>query len=138
MERLEAHGSFYGAFPVHEGLWDSATKTSNSILSRLAIVHMVMEARGLDVNPSTIEKFRKGNDLQSVEYLARIHQEEITHVSTGQKWFRHICEKRGLDRYAEFHAQVKQNFNGLLKPPFNEKDRSEAGVDPQYYLPLSS
>jgi uncharacterized ferritin-like protein (DUF455 family) len=96
-----------------------------------------MEARGLDVNPSTIEKFRKGNDLESVEYLTRIHSEEITHVATGQRWFRFMCERKGLDRYEEFHAQVRVNFNGLLKPPFNEKDRMEAGVDPKYYLPLS-
>lgn len=34
--------------PAHATLWDSAEKTAGDILERLAIVHMVHEARGLD------------------------------------------------------------------------------------------
>jgi uncharacterized ferritin-like protein (DUF455 family)/nitrite reductase/ring-hydroxylating ferredoxin subunit len=74
VDRLKALGSFFGALPVHDGLWDSALLTSHCLLSRLAIVHMVHEARGLDVNPNTIDKFRKAGDLESVEKLAIIHQ----------------------------------------------------------------
>lgn len=55
-ERLHGLGSYFGALPVHNGLWESATTTSHDLLSRLAIVHMVHEARGLDVNPATIAK----------------------------------------------------------------------------------
>lgn len=44
-ERLKELGSFYGALPVHNGLWESATETKDNLLSRLAIVHMVHEAR---------------------------------------------------------------------------------------------
>jgi hypothetical protein len=31
------------------------------------IIHMVHEARGLDVNPITIEKFRAAGDLEAVQ-----------------------------------------------------------------------
>ena len=41
--RLKELGSFYGAFPVHDGLWDSATSTSDNLLARLAIEHCVHE-----------------------------------------------------------------------------------------------
>lgn len=41
--RLEELGSFYGALPAHDGLWDSAMATSKDLLSRLAIEHCVHE-----------------------------------------------------------------------------------------------
>lgn len=41
--RLEELGSFYGALPAHDGLWDSAMATSKDLLARLAIEHCVHE-----------------------------------------------------------------------------------------------
>lgn len=41
--RLRELGSFYGGFPAHDGLWDSAIKTSQHLLHRLAIEHCVHE-----------------------------------------------------------------------------------------------
>uniref|UniRef100_A0A1D1YBY7 Uncharacterized protein HI_0077 n=1 Tax=Anthurium amnicola TaxID=1678845 RepID=A0A1D1YBY7_9ARAE len=45
--RLRELGSYYGAFPAHDGLWDSAMKTSTDLLARLAIEHCVHEVEGL-------------------------------------------------------------------------------------------
>ena len=45
-ERLEEMGSFYGAFPAHDALWDSAAATAHSLPARLAIEHCTHEARG--------------------------------------------------------------------------------------------
>lgn len=56
--RLDELGSSYGALPAHDGLWDSAIATSNDLLALLAIEHCVHEARGLDVMPTTIARFR--------------------------------------------------------------------------------
>jgi uncharacterized ferritin-like protein (DUF455 family) len=64
--------------PVHASLWESAIETSHSLSARLAIIHLVAEARGLDVNPLTIEKFRKAGDTESVRVLEIIHQDEVT------------------------------------------------------------
>lgn len=41
--RLEELGSYYGALPAHDGLWDSATATSKDLLARLAVEHCVHE-----------------------------------------------------------------------------------------------
>jgi uncharacterized ferritin-like protein (DUF455 family) len=49
--RLEELGSYYGAHTVHAGLWESALDTQDDLLARLAIIHLVHEARGLDVSP---------------------------------------------------------------------------------------
>lgn len=43
LKRLKEMGSFYGALPAHDGLWDSATATSNDLLARLAVEHCVHE-----------------------------------------------------------------------------------------------
>ncbi len=77
-KRLEEMGSYFGALPVHHGLWDSAMETAHSLTARLSIIHLVHEARGLDVNPTTIKKFENAGDPDSVETLTVIHLDEIT------------------------------------------------------------
>ncbi|KAJ3260727.1 hypothetical protein HK104_006860, partial [Borealophlyctis nickersoniae] len=136
-DRLRDMGSRFGALPVHGGLWDSAKETSHDLKCRLAIVHMVHEARGLDVNPNTIAKFVKAGDTASVEKLEIIHADEITHVAAGQRWFTWVCSEDKLDRYATFHEIVRKYFRGPLKPPFNDEDRLRAGLDGRFYMPLS-
>src|SRR3546814_6326693 len=56
--RLRQFGSHYGALPAHAGLWEAAQTTADDALARLAIVPMVLEARGLDVTPATVERFQ--------------------------------------------------------------------------------
>ena len=63
--RLVELGSEYGALNAHDGLWDSAMETAGSLEARLVVEHCVHEARGLDVLPATIEKFRKNGDEPS-------------------------------------------------------------------------
>ncbi|CAD6211277.1 unnamed protein product [Miscanthus lutarioriparius] len=76
--RLGELGSHYGALPAHDGLWDSAMRTSHSLLARLAVEHCVHEARGLDVLPTTISRFRAGGDEQTARLLEDIvYPEEI-------------------------------------------------------------
>lgn len=136
--RLKALGSHFGALPVHNALWDSATDTSDSLLARLAIVHMVHEARGLDVQPKTLEKFAKNNDPESVKVLEVIYRDEITHVAAGLKWFTYICKNSQppLDCIPTFHEYVKKYFRSYLKPPFNTEGRQTAGMYEEWYMPL--
>ncbi|KAL5217265.1 hypothetical protein ABZP36_017949 [Zizania latifolia] len=90
--RLRELGSQYGALPAHDGLWDSAMRTSHSLLARLAVEHCVHEARGLDVLPTTISRFRAGGDEQTAKLLEDvIYPEEITHCAAGVRWFRYLC-----------------------------------------------
>jgi len=136
--RLKGLNSFFGAYPVHNSLWDSATQTAHSLLARLAIVHMIHEARGLDVNPATIAKFERAGDMDSVKVLEVIHGDEIHHVAYGHKWFEYLAplEHPGVDKYDLFHQTAKKHFRGPLKPPFNEEDRLKAGLDRRWYGPL--
>eukprot|EP01006_Ploeotia_vitrea_P049869 TRINITY_DN67388_c1_g1_i1.p1 TRINITY_DN67388_c1_g1~~TRINITY_DN67388_c1_g1_i1.p1 ORF type:complete len:386 (-),score=48.82 TRINITY_DN67388_c1_g1_i1:912-2069(-) len=135
--RLREMDSHYGAFTVHEGLWDSAEETNDKLLHRLAIVHMVHEARGLDVTPKTIHKMKSIGDKTSAALLQTIYEEEISHVTKGTKWFEWLCTRENLEKHAKFHEVVNNYFRGALKPPFNVEARTKAGMGQEYYLPLT-
>lgn len=133
---LEAMGSHYGALPAHAGMWRAAEDTVGDLLGRLAVVPMVLEARGLDVTPGMIEVFRKAGDTGAMAALETIYGEEVGHVAYGSKWFNWLCGRDGLDPKEVFHTLVQQYFHGALKPPFNEEKRAEAGLPPDFYWPL--
>ncbi|XP_060768067.1 uncharacterized protein si:ch73-314g15.3 [Neoarius graeffei] len=135
-QRIKELGSSFGALPVHNGLWQSAAETSHDLLARLAIVHMVHEARGLDVHPQTLSRFAVQGDASSVKILEVIYADEITHVAAGLRWFTYICSKEERDCLATFHDLVKLHFKGYLKPPFNIEGRKTAGMTEEWYVPL--
>ena len=134
---LEASGSHYGALPAHAGMWRAAEDTVDDFMGRLAVVPMVLEARGLDVTPGMIEIFRKAKATQAVEALETIYAEEVGHVAYGSKWFHFLCGRHEEDPKERFHALVRTYFHGALKPPFNEAKRAEAGIPPDFYWPLT-
>lgn len=134
---LEAMGSHYGALPAHAGMWRAAEDTVDDLPGRLAVVPMVLEARGLDVTPGMIEIFRKAGEAQALAALEVIYAEEVGHVAYGSKWFNWLCGRAGDDPKEVFHALVRRYFHGALKPPFNEEKRAEAGLPPDFYWPLA-
>ena len=134
---LEAMGSFYGALPAHAGMWRAADDTATDFMGRLAVVPMVLEARGLDVTPGMIEIFKKAGEIGTVSALETIYAEEVGHVAYGSKWFNWLCGRDGLDPKDVFHDLVRRYFHGTLKPPFNEEKRADAGLPPDFYWPLA-
>lgn len=156
-KRLGETGMEYGDLPVHEGLWQSALETKHSLPARLAIESCVHEARGLDILPQTIARFRNGGDDESATLLETIvYPEEITHCAVGVRWLRHLfqsaktCGGRLSDaswvkealRFDSvecwFHWLVRNHFRGTLKPPFNEQARAKAGFSKDWYMPLAT
>ena len=131
--RLRSLGSGYGALPAHDGLWEAAEVTRGDVLARLALVPMVLEARGLDVTPATVDRFKTAGDDRSAAILNRIYRDEIRHVSIGTKWFKTACESRELAVVAEWQRLVRTHFRGAVKPPFNASARDEAGLSRDFY-----
>jgi len=134
---LEAMGSHYGDLPAHAGMWRAAEDTADDFMGRLAVVPMVLEARGLDVTPGMIALFTKAGDTAAVEAMKVIYGEEVAHVAFGSKWFHFLCGRHNLDPKDVFHDLVRRYFHGPLKPPFNEEKRAEAGIPPDFYWPLT-
>ncbi len=124
---LKRRGSYYGAYPAHRGLWDMVCKTRDNLLHRMALVPRVMEARGLDVTPAMIAKFRQFGDEAAAAMLETIYRDEIGHVRIGNDWFCWICEQQNLDVPATFRELVERFMEGKLRGPFNYPARIEAG-----------
>ncbi len=131
--RLKALGSSYGDLPAHDGLWEAAGATAHDVLARLAVVPMVLEARGLDVTPATVLRFEASGDHRSAAILNRIYQDEIRHVAAGTKWFKKACESRDVEAVPTWKQLISTHFRGALKPPFNDSARGEAGLSRDFY-----
>jgi uncharacterized ferritin-like protein (DUF455 family) len=131
--RLRSLGSYYGALPAHAGLWEAAEETAHDPLARLAVVPMVLEARGLDVTPATVARFEAAGDTRSAAILSRIYRDEIRHVRAGTTWFAYGCESRRIAAVSEWQRLVREHFRGAIKPPFNDSARDEAGLSRDYY-----
>ena len=132
--RLRSLGADYGALPAHDGLWEAAAATADDPLARLAVVPMVLEARGLDVTPATVAAFERAGDRRSAAILGRIFRDEIRHVRAGTRWFGFGCEAQGLPVVAHWQRLIRRHFRGTLKPPFNDSARDEAGLSREFYL----
>ena len=91
-----------------------------------------------DVNPLTIAKFKAAGDKPSSEVLEIIHYDEVSHVLIGHVWFTYLCENSNppLDPVDTFRNEVKHNFTGKLKGPFNVQDRLKAGLNEHFYESL--
>ncbi|MEZ0243724.1 MAG: ferritin-like domain-containing protein [Sphingomonas sp.] len=135
--RLKQLGSHYGAMGAHDGLWDAATATAHDALARLAVVPLVLEARGLDITPTTITRFTAAGDLPTARILTRILNDEIVHVRAGITWFESGCAAANLPPHPQWKHLVQRYFRGLLKPPFNDSARDSAGLTRDYYQGLA-
>jgi uncharacterized ferritin-like protein (DUF455 family) len=136
--RLAEFGVGYGDLPAHDGLWEAALATADDLLARLAVVPLVLEARGLDVTPEMAVRLERVGDAESAAILRHIYRDEIGHVATGLCWFDRLCQARGVNPEAVFQERVRRFFKGELKPPFNHQARAAAGFPRHYYEPLAA
>jgi uncharacterized ferritin-like protein (DUF455 family) len=128
-DRLADLGHAYGDFPAHDGLWEMALKTDDSVLARMALVPRLLEARGLDVTPGMIARLRGQGDTASAQVLEVILSEEVRHVAIGSRWFAWCCAREGVEPGPTFLALVRGIGKGSLRGPFNREARLLAGFD---------
>jgi len=135
--KLRGLGSHYGALPVHAGLWEAAFETRHDVAARLAVVPMVLEARGLDVTPGTRDRVLAQGDRHGALILQRILDDEIRHVAVGTKHFADLCRKAGKVPENHWKTLVGRHFRGTLKPPFNDSARLAAGLSREFYASVA-
>lgn len=128
---LAAHlallGFRYGDFPAHDSLWEMVEKTRGDVVARMALVPRTLEARGLDAIPPLRAKLAQAGDLAAAKILDRIFADEIGHVEIGNRWYRYLCEQRGLEPRATYDALALRYEAPVLKGPFNFAARRLAG-----------
>ena len=124
---LEQHGMAYGDLTAHNGLWEMAVKTDFDVLTRMALVPRVLEARGLDVTPGMIEKLQSTGDVQLISILQKIFDDEIGHVKIGSYWYKTLCEERNLEPQQTFIELIDKHMQGARFGPFDTEARLQAG-----------
>jgi uncharacterized ferritin-like protein (DUF455 family) len=129
-EHLATLGHAYGDFAAHDGLWSMCEKTKDDVVARMALVPRTLEARGLDATPLIQEKLRRAGTpdaLRAVAILDIILRDEVGHVAIGNRWYKWLCEREGLDPVATYPQLVQRYRAPKLHPPFNEAARVQAG-----------
>lgn len=126
-ECLAKYGLVYGDYLAHDGLWQMAEKTKDSLLARLALVPRLLEARGLDVSPTIREKLALAGDIQSAQVLDVILRDEIGHVAIGNRWFNEVCKSESRDPIEAFEHCLVEYKVLYPRAPFNFDARAQAG-----------
>jgi uncharacterized ferritin-like protein (DUF455 family) len=124
---LEGLGYRYGDFTAHDSLWEMVARTSEDILARMALVPRTLEARGLDAIPPLRAKLAQAGDLDAAKILDIILRDEIGHVEIGNRWYRFLCEQRGLEPRATYAELALRYRAPVPKGPFNIEARRLAG-----------
>lgn len=130
-QQLRQLGYDYGDFPAHGALWELACLSDHDVLARMALLPRMQEARGLDLTPPIMEKFRSINDQGALAVLEVILRDEIGHVAIGDKWFRSLCAERGLPVEATFKTLLADHGQPLPQTPMNTAARLKAGFSPE-------
>jgi len=106
-------------------------QTKDDVMVRMALVPRVLEARGLDVTPGIIQRFRQHKMDKAADILQIIYVDEIDHVAIGTKWFKALCQQRGLDSQTLFEQLIEEYATDKIRQPFNTEARTQAGFSPR-------
>ena len=128
-QHLGTLGHAYGDFNAHDGLWSMAERTRGDALARMALVPRTLEARGLDVTPAMRAKLLRAGDVRAAQILDVILRDEIGHVAIGNRWYRWLCERAGVDPLRAYAELALRHRAPRPKPPFNIEARRAAGFD---------
>ena len=128
---LQGLDAFYGAFPVHDALFEASCRTP-ILHERMAVVPRYLEANGLDATPLMIEKLSTLEDDEKaariIEALEVILAEECDHVQKGDVWFKYACDAKALS-YGCYFDIIEHYYPGSFprKKSLNVTARKEAG-----------
>ena len=128
-QHLVGMGFDYGHFPAHNSLWEMAERTRADIVARIGLVPRTMEARGLDASPGVKNKLLSAGDHAAGRIMDIILEEEIGHVAAGNRWYRYVCETKGLDPISTYRQLIQQYDAPKLKSPYNLQARRLAGFE---------
>ncbi len=137
-QHLSSFNHAYGDFDAHDGLWTMTEKTAGDIIARMALVPRTLEARGLDATPPMQARLRQAGDLRAVAILDIILRDEIGHVAIGNRWYRWLCDRDGLDPLQHYAVLARGYGAPRLRGPFNHDARVAAGFTADEIAALGS
>jgi uncharacterized ferritin-like protein (DUF455 family) len=126
--RLSDLGCEYGSIPVHHGLWDFALTCVNELEHQI-LIPCYLEARGLDVCPEFIEKFKKIKDFKSADILQKILNDEVGHVKSGNEYLKKKAKEKNTSSDDLFYKVLTEKLGNNIssKTKVNKEYRLKAG-----------
>jgi uncharacterized ferritin-like protein (DUF455 family) len=76
-----------------------------------------------------IERLERVGDADTAACLHIILREEVEHVAIGSRWFRWLCEQRGLPPRETYFRLLAEHMGGRIRCPLNRSARLAAGFD---------
>ncbi len=130
-ELLKQLGGFYGEYPVHKNLFEAMQNTP-TFLDRMAAVPRYLEANGLDQNPKIMQKLNSNKDEFNIKILDALNiilEEEVSHVTKGDVWFKYACDEQDLEYEETYLKIIERVFPGSTKRKMdlNFEARKKAG-----------
>lgn len=133
-ERLHQLNSHFGMFDVHDKLWKNCLNTKENFTARIAVISLVQEPRGLDAGPRLINKLKSMGDETSANIMKKIVEDEVSHVKLGMKWFKIICNLKGITNYEQNFKRICEEYlTSPIFPPFNDELRKKADMPQNWY-----
>ncbi len=138
---LRELGSYYGAYPVHDALFEASMRTLD-LYERMAVVPRYLEANGLDATPLILKKLyphRQDPMIQKISAaLNVILDEEVDHVRKGDVWFEYACAQEGKEVSSYFEIIEKHYPRSFpRKIEINCEARSNAGFSKEELSKIS-
>jgi uncharacterized ferritin-like protein (DUF455 family) len=128
----------YGEHDAHDGLWTMCERTAHDVTARMALVPRTLEARGLDATPPMQARLAQAGDEAAVRILGVILRDEVGHVAIGNRWYRWLCARDGLDPVAHYALLATRHGAPVPKGPFNLGARAAAGFTPDELAALAA
>ena len=77
-------------------------------------------------------------DEKSASIIKKIIEDEVTHVKTGMKWFKIMCDLKGVKNYeGAFKKICSEYLCSPLFPPFNDELRTKAEIPQSWYINMN-
>lgn len=132
LARLKALNVRLGDFPVSGFFWNTvgAMQSPADYVARLSLT---FEQANLDFSLHYAEIFRRSGDPLSAKLLQRIHDDEISHVGCGLKWFNRWRD--GRETLWESHTKKLSGAFSVGRAKglgFDFEGRLKAGLDEDY------
>ena len=82
-----------------------------------------------DLQPQIVARSKTNTPdaLAACAILDIILRDEVGHVAIGNRWYRWLCERDGLDPISHYRVLYRRHEAPRLKAPFNMEARAQAG-----------
>ncbi len=132
LDRLDAHGTAFGAHPVSGYFWGKigALTTPSRFVCAMALT---FETANLDHAADHARAAREAGDPLTAEAIERIGRDEIRHVAFGWRWLERFRDP-DLSMWDAYRANVSWPLRPALSrgPTFHAEPRLAAGLDPEF------